>query len=119
GWLLTRTFRPHFGVPPSVAFGTSTPDEIERFCADRRIDCRWRPDGTLQASQRRAAVVPHPLTGEDCWFNDAAFFSQWSVAKEERDVLLAAFGPDGIPFNTGFGGGEPLTEAEYDAIMAA
>src|SRR5205823_11908792 len=78
GWLLTRTFRPHFGVPPSVAFGTSTPDEIERFCADRRIDCRWRPDGTLQASQRRAAVVPHPLTGEDCWFNDAAFFSQWS-----------------------------------------
>jgi alpha-ketoglutarate-dependent taurine dioxygenase len=118
GWLLTRNFRPHFGVPHSVAFGTSTADEVERFCAERMIDCRWRPDATLHASQRRAAVVPHPVTGEECWFNDVAFFSQWSVASAERDVLLAAFGPDGIPFNTCFGGGEPVDEAGYDTIMA-
>jgi alpha-ketoglutarate-dependent taurine dioxygenase len=75
--------------------------------------------------QRRAAVVRHPGTGEDCWFNDVAFFSQWSVDAEEREVLLAAFGPDGIPYNTSFGNGGPLGEPDwrrvldaYDAVMS-
>ena len=119
GWRLVRNFRPHFGLPWSVAFRTGTPEEVERLCADRMIGCEWLHDGTLHTVQRRSAVVRHPLTGQECWFNQIAFFSQWSVDPVEREILLSAFGPDGIPFNTAFGNGDPLGEQDVRAILDA
>jgi alpha-ketoglutarate-dependent taurine dioxygenase len=119
GWLLVRNFRPHFGLPWSVAFGASAPADVERMCAARRIDCEWLRDGALHTAQRRPATIRHPVTGVECWFNQIAFFSQWSVDRVERDILLSTFGANGIPFNTAFGSGEPISEAQYRAILDA
>jgi len=125
GWRLDRTFRPYLGLPWTEAFGVADRDGMQRHAAEHDLDAEWLPDGALHVRQRRAAVVRHPGTGEDCWFNDVAFFSQWSVDAEERGVLLAAFGPDGIPYNTSFGSGGPLGEPDwrrvldaYDAVMS-
>jgi hypothetical protein len=117
GWLLTRNFRPRLGLPWSATFGTEDPAEVERYCAAWGIDCAWRRDGTLHTQTRRPAVVAHPETGKACWFNDIAFFSQWSVPEVERGVLLGAFGVEGLPFNTGFGDGGQLTAEEWQAIL--
>jgi alpha-ketoglutarate-dependent taurine dioxygenase len=119
GWRFERNFRPHFGLQWPAAFGVATPADAERFCAERLIGCAWRPDGVLHVAQRRPAVVRHPETGHECWFNDVAFFSQWSVDAEERRVLLAAFGPAGLPFSTAFGGGDPLSEPDWRALLDA
>jgi hypothetical protein len=119
GWLLERSFRPHFGLQWPAAFGVSTPEEAESFCARRLIGCAWQPDGVLRAGQRRSAIIHHPLTGEACWFNDVAFFSRWSVDPEERQVLLSAFGADGLPFDTWFGDGEPITEEDWRGVLGA
>jgi hypothetical protein len=119
GWRLVRNFRPYFGLSWSAAFGVDTPAALEETCAARDITYAWERDGTLRTTQGRAAVVPHPVTGADCWFNDVAFFSQWSVAEEERGVLLKTFGPGGMPFNTFSGDGEPLTTEEFQALLDA
>jgi len=119
GWVLKRNFRPRLGLPWSLAFGAQTPEEVERYCADGSIDWQWRRDGVLHVTQRRAAIVDHPITGDPCWFNDVAFFSQWSIDRAERDVLLGAFGQDGLPFNTYFGGGDLLGEDAYVRIVEA
>ena len=119
GWLLTRTFRPHFGLGWAAAFGAGTPAGVEAACAERLIGTEWLRDGSLRTRQRRAAVVHHPVTGEACWFNDIAFFSQWSVDQAERGVLLSAFGPDALPFNTAFGDGQPLPQPQWRAILDA
>ena len=119
GWQLVRNFRPHFGLPWSVTFGVTAPVDVERVCAERRIDCEWLRDGALRTVARRDAVVRHPLTGEECWFNQVAFFSQWSIDPVERNILLSTFGPHGIPFNTAFGDGEPITEEQFRAILDA
>ena len=117
GWLLERNFRPRFGLPWTMAFGTESPDEVERYCDERLIAWEWRRDGALHATQRRAAIVTHPVTGEECWFNDVAFFSQWSVDTAERNILLSAFGADGLPFNTYFGGGDLLDPDSWRRIL--
>ena len=119
GWLLTRNFRPYFGLPWSAAFGVQGPAEVERICAERDIHAAWLRDGTLHTTQRRQAVVTHPLTGEQCWFNQVAFFSQWSLDAEERGLLLNTFGEHGIPFSTASGDGAPLTREEFRAILDA
>jgi hypothetical protein len=119
GWRLERNFRPHFGLGWPAAFGVRTPEEADRYCAERLIGCTWEPDGVLHVTQRRSAIVRHPLTRQACWFNDIAFFSQWSVDAEERQVLLSAFGPGGLPFGTHFGDGDPLTEQAWRSLLDA
>lgn len=117
GWLLERNFLPYFGLSWSAALGAASPDEAERICAERAVGWSWGSDGVLHLVQRRSAIVRHPITGAECWFNDVAFFSQWSVDLQERQVLLDAFGDRGIPFNTRFGDGEPISEASWRSIM--
>ena len=52
----------------------------------------------------------HPVTGERCWFNQVAFLSKWTMAAEVREFLVDMYGADGLPFNTRFGGGDPIGE---------
>jgi alpha-ketoglutarate-dependent taurine dioxygenase len=118
GWTLARNFRPYLGLSWTEAFGTEDASELASGCADEMVGLAVTKD-VVRTAQRRSAVVTHPATGDRCWFNDVAFFSQWSVPAQERGVLLSAFGPGGTPFNTFSGDGEPVTEAEYDAIIEA
>jgi len=76
----------------------------------RTIGVAWQADGVLHLSQRRSAIVRHPVTGAERWFNDVEFFSQWSLDAQERQVLLTAFGDRGLPFNSRFGGGGAISE---------
>jgi hypothetical protein len=118
GWLLVRNFRPHFGLSWSAAYGVGDRDALAAVLADSAVGADWRDGDVLHTTQRRAAVLRHPVTGADCWVNQLAFFSAWSIEAAERQVLLGAFGPDGVPFTTAYGDGE-LPEADYRAILSA
>ena len=39
-------------------------------------------------------MVPHPLTGRRCWFNQIAFLSEWTMAPELREYLMDVYGAD-------------------------
>ncbi len=119
GWVLERNFRPYFGLPWTVAFGLSDPDELAQYASERGMSLEWQADGSLHTSQRRPAIVRHPVTGDECWSNDVGFFSQWSVDEVERKVLLSSFGPNGIPFNTSIGDGTQLTAELWQSIIDA
>ena len=119
GWRLDRSYRPHFGLPWSAAFGTEDRAAVEKICADRLIGASWRDGGVLNTAQRRSAVVHHPVTGEECWFNDVGFFAKWSVDTAERELMLGAFGARGLPFDTRFGGGGEIDEPSWRAVLDA
>ncbi|MFL6127654.1 MAG: TauD/TfdA family dioxygenase [Mycobacteriales bacterium] len=119
GWRLLRNFRPHFGLPWSAAYGTDDPRALAHELAGWRIGWQWRDGGVLHTEQRRPAVLRHPVTGEDCWTNQLAFFSAWSIDRAEREILLGAFGPDGVPFTTAHGDGQPLAEEDFRAVLDA
>lgn len=119
GWRLVRNFRPHLGISWAEAYGVRDPDAVEQVLSARAIEFRWRPDGSLHTWQRRPALVCHPVTGEECWFNEMAFFSRWSIDPAERELLAAAFDSHGFPFDTAYGDGGGLTEEDFLAVLAA
>lgn len=110
GWLLTRSYNDEIGASFAEAFGTEDRGAVERYCRANAIAFEWRPDGSLCTRQRRSAVVRHPATGQRCWFNQIAFLNEWTMAPEVHEYLVDVYGPDGLPFNTRFGGGDPIGE---------
>jgi alpha-ketoglutarate-dependent taurine dioxygenase len=109
GWLLIRNYNQEIGATFSQAFGTDDRRAIESYCRANAIEFEWQPDGGLRTWQRRRAVVRHPLTGERCWFNQIAFLNQWTLDREVREYLVEIYGEDGLPFNTRFGNGDPIS----------
>jgi alpha-ketoglutarate-dependent taurine dioxygenase len=110
GWLLVRTYNEEIGASVADAFGTEDRRAVERYCAANAIEFEWQPDGGLRTWQRRSAVVTHPVTGQRCWFNQVAFLNEWTIAPEIREYLVDVYGPDGLPFTTRFGNGDPIGE---------
>jgi alpha-ketoglutarate-dependent taurine dioxygenase len=118
GWILTRSYNEEIGATLAEAFGTEDRAAIESYCRGNAIDFVWQPDGELRTQQRRSAVVRHPVTGRRCFFNQIAFLNEWTIDPEVREYLVDMYGADGLPFNTRFGTGEPLTEEIVELINA-
>lgn len=118
GWLLTRSYNGEIGATVAEAFGTDDRDAVEAYCRAHAIDWAWQPGGGLRTTQRRAAVVRHPADGRRCWFNQIAFLNEWTLAPEVREYLVDEYGPEGLPFNTRYGDGEPIGEDVVRLINA-
>jgi alpha-ketoglutarate-dependent taurine dioxygenase len=118
GWLLTRSYNDEIGATLAEAFGTEDRSAIESYCRTNAIQFAWQPDGELRTRQRRSAVVRHPITGKRCFFNQIAFLNEWTIDPEVREYLVDMYGAEGLPFNTMFGNGEPLTEEIVELINA-
>ena len=119
GWLLIRNYHGDVGASVAESFGTAGRREVERYCRAHAIEFEWRSDGTLRTRQRRGAVVSHPRDGRLCWFNQIAFLSEWTLDPEVREYLAELHGPDGLPFNTCFGNGDPIDAEVVKTIQAA
>jgi alpha-ketoglutarate-dependent taurine dioxygenase len=116
GWQLRRSHNDLVGVDWPQAFGTNVADEVERYCAEHAIEWEWDASGALRTRRRRDAVVTHPVSGEPLWFNQIAFLNEWTMDPDVREYLLLELGPDGLPYNTFYGGGDPLNKSTVDLI---
>ncbi|MFJ6749524.1 MULTISPECIES: TauD/TfdA family dioxygenase [unclassified Streptomyces] len=116
GWLLTRSYNDEIGASLTEAFGTDERGAIERYCRAHSIRFAWQSDGALRTRQHSSAVARHPVSGQRCWFNQIAFLNEWTIAPEVREYLIDEYGADGLPFNTRYGNGDPLTEDTVQLI---
>jgi alpha-ketoglutarate-dependent taurine dioxygenase len=110
GWLLTRNYNDEIGASVAEAFGTDDRGAVESYCRANAIELEWRPDGGLRTTQRRHAVVRHPVSGRRCWFNQVAFLSEWTMDPDVREYLVEVYGEGGLPFRTSFGDGDEIGE---------
>ncbi|OLL74407.1 putative SyrP-like protein [Pseudonocardia sp. Ae168_Ps1] len=108
GWQLVRTYNDEIGASVADSFGTGDPAAVEAYCRAAGIEFAWQPGGGLRTRQHRRAVLTHPVTGRRCWFNQIAFLNEWTMEPEVRDYLVDVYGPDGLPFTTRFGNGDPI-----------
>lgn len=109
GWQVLRNYSSDYiGLPWRDAFGTTDRGAVEQYCQDNDIRFEWRPDDRLRTTQVRPATLRHPRSGAKCWFNQAAFLNAFSLDPVVREVLTAAYGPDGLPFDTRFGDGSEI-----------
>jgi hypothetical protein len=123
GWLLTRTYHDSVGIAWAGAFGTDDRAVVEAYCVANDMTATWLPDGGLRTTQRRRAVITHPKTGEELWFNQFAFLNEWTMAPEIREYLVDVYGRESLPLNTFHGDGSEvkpeiieLINATYDAV---
>ena len=118
GWLLTRSYNDEIGATVAEAFGTDDRSAVETYCRANAIEFEWQPDGGLRTRQRRSAVVHHPITGERCFFNQIAFLNEWTIDRRNPRVPGGRVRRRGLPFNTGFGTGDPTQRGVIELINA-
>ena len=83
------------------------------------MEVEWIGTDRLRTRQRRRALVPHPETKEELWFNHAAFFHISTLPAPIREALLTSFGEAGLPSNAYYGDGTPIEECELAEIRTA
>lgn len=119
GWALTRNYGSQLGLTWRTAFATQDRAVVSAYCEENLIAHEWRDDDHLRTVQRRSAIITHPVTGDEVWFNHAVFWSEWSLDPDVREVLRDELGAGNLPFSTSFGDGEPISEADNNLIGQA
>jgi alpha-ketoglutarate-dependent taurine dioxygenase len=92
---------------------------VAAYCGEAGLAAHWQPDGRLRTTAVRPAIAVHPGTGEETWFNHAAFFHVSSLPPELSEALLDQFGEDSLPSNTYYGDGGRIEPASLAAIREA
>lgn len=119
GWLLARNYNKHISLSWATAFGTDDRARVEAYGAQQLVAIRWKEDDCLATTQRRPAIVAHPVTGEEVWFNHVAFWNSASLDDDVREVLVDTYGAEGLPFETYLGDGQALTHEEVRQLNEA
>jgi alpha-ketoglutarate-dependent taurine dioxygenase len=119
GVMYVRHYRPGVDVPWQQVFGTDDRDAVGAYCRAHEIAHDWRDDGTLVTRQVCQALLAHPRTGAQVWFNQAHLFHVSALAPRVRAALLDRYGEAGLPRNACLGDGAPLRDDDLAAIRAA
>lgn len=120
-----RNFGDVLGFPWREVFRSDTREGVEAYCRDAGIRTEWLDAGggdqgdRLRTRYVRPAIVTHPLTGEETWFNHGTFFHVTSLDPEVREVLLETFAEEDLPYNTYFGDGSPIEPDVLDTLRDA
>ena len=119
GVLYRRNYAQGLGVSWQTAFRSDDPTVVTRRCSELGITCEWRDSGSLTTIQRSAAILRHPQTGEDVWFNHAFFFNPHSLEPESLREFMLGEPEDELSTNTSYGDGSPIAAATIEEIRAA
>jgi alpha-ketoglutarate-dependent taurine dioxygenase len=119
GVMYVRNFVDGLGLDWRKVFDTASREEVAERCRSAGIEAEWRADGGLTTREVRPAVACHPRTGETVWFNQAAAFHLSTVEPEQRRLLIAQFGRDGVPKTTCYGDGGAIEDESLAAIRQA
>ena len=82
-------------------FSTEDRQAVEALAAKEGTRCEWRADGGLRLIREQPFVQPHPVTGDQIWFNHLQVFHSEAARFEYRQILarqpsLQAFGVWGL-----------------------
>jgi alpha-ketoglutarate-dependent taurine dioxygenase len=119
GWLLARNFGGGFGPTWRHSYHVDDAAAAERYFREAGIEFEWLGGERLRTKQARPAVARHPRTGEAVWFNHIAFWHVSSLDARLREMLLAEFGEEGLPYNTYYGDGSPIEESVIEELREA
>jgi alpha-ketoglutarate-dependent taurine dioxygenase len=117
--MYVRNYGEGCGLPWQTVFQTDDRGVVEAYCAEHELEFEWKGAAALRTRAVRPAIVRHPRTGEDVWFNHATFFHVSTLAEPLREALLAQFAEQDLPNNTYYGDGSPIEPEVLDELRAA
>jgi alpha-ketoglutarate-dependent taurine dioxygenase len=114
-----RNFDEALGLPWQEVFQTIDRGLVEGYCSANGIQCTWMGNNGLQTRAIRPAIATHPRTGEQVWFNHAAFFHVSTLDPAVRDGLRGAMSESDLPANTYYGDGSVIEAETVEEIRSA
>ncbi len=108
GWGLGKSWQ--------QVFSTEDRSVVEEFCRDAGIECGWRENGALDTTQTRDAIIKHPETHEEVWFNQVDQWHPTSHSPKKLASLLKFMDEDELPHNAFWGDGSPIDAADLEAV---
>jgi non-ribosomal peptide synthetase component F/alpha-ketoglutarate-dependent taurine dioxygenase len=114
-----RTFTEGLDVSWSDFFRTAHREQVEKQCAERRIECTWGKGDELQTSKARPAVARHPATGEMVFFNQLQLHHVSCLEPSVRESLLNTVGEERLPRNVYYRDGSRIDEVVMAEVEAA
>jgi len=118
GVLYHRRFSPNLGVDWRRAFHTDDPALVMSKCDALGIQASW-DGGELRTQQTGAAVVRHPHTKEESWFNHSFIFNVRSLEPIELREALLLESEDKLLTNTFYGNGDPIEDRVMEELRQA
>jgi len=119
GWMLVRNFGDGFGLKWQTSYRTTSKVELEEYFRRADIEFEWKEGDRLRTRQVRPVAAVHPKTGEKVWFNHTAFWHVSSLPLKLREMFLAEFGEEELPFNTYYGDGAPIEDEVVNVLRQA
>lgn len=119
GWMLVRNYGDGFGIAWQTAYHTTDKAGVEAYCRQQATSCEWKEGNRLRTRQIRPAVAKHPKTGDMVWFNHIAFWHTSSLDPQMREVLLAEFKEEDLPYQTYYGDGSPIEDSVVQELRDA
>lgn len=119
GILYVRNYGDGFGLPWETVFQTTTRADVEHYCQEVGMQWEWKAGNRLCTRQVGPAMVQHPLSREQVWFNHGTFFHVTTLSAPLREALLAEFPEADLPTNTYYGDGSPIEPEVLEYLRAA
>ncbi|MGY4304502.1 alpha-ketoglutarate-dependent taurine dioxygenase [Bradyrhizobium sp. USDA 4369] len=117
--LYRRNYTSGIGIDWRTAFGTTDREVVESYCARNGIHAIWTAKDGLCTEQIGDAVLIHPVTGDEVWFNHAFFFNVRSLEpKALREFLLQEDESD-LSTQTFYGDGSSIGADTIEQIRTA
>jgi hypothetical protein len=114
-----RNYCEGLDLPWQTVFGTDDRGEVEAYCRRHGIVWTWIGDDRLRTEQVCDAMVRHPVTGAQLWFNQAHLFHPSSLDPATRAALISMVAEDELPRNACFGDGSAIEPEMLDCIRDA
>lgn len=119
GLLYKRNFVEGLDVSWQHYFGTKSRQELEVRAAEQGIKLIWRPDGGLETETPRPAVMRHPDSGKDVFFNQILLHHPASLDPKVRKALTSMLKGQGFPRDVCFGDGETIPDNWVAEVLRA
>jgi len=108
-----------FGPTWQDAFQTDSREEVDAYCHESDIRTEWIDADRLRTTQIRPALLNHPRTSEEVWFNHAATLHVSSLPARTRRVLMKLLDEPDYPSHTYYGDGAPIEADVMEAVRDA
>jgi len=117
GVMYVRNYTRGLGLGWETVFGTSDRLAIEERCRSEAVEFEWRSASDLRTTFVRPAIVRHPRTGDESWFNQIQHWHPSCLDVETREALFDIFEEDELPRNCFFGDGSAIDDSVVGEIL--
>ncbi len=114
-----RNYRDGLDLPWQTVFDTDDRSEVESYCRSHGIAWTWIGADWLRTEQVCDAMVRHPVTGDQLWFNQAHLFHVTNLDDATRSALTRMYAEHEMPRQACFGDGSPIEPGMLGCIRDA